>query len=61
MAEAVGCAGGEGGEVEMPAGDAIEVGKMKSSMFMASGSGELEDMSMDWRSFAMPEGAVVGC
>lgn len=45
----------------MPAGEAIEVGKMKSSIFMASGSGVWDDRSMDSRSFAMPDGALVGC
>lgn len=44
----------------MSVGDAIEVGNMKSSMFMASGSGVL-DRSTDSRSFAIPEGALVGC
>ena len=44
----------------MSAGDAIDVGNMKSSMFIASGSGVFE-MSTDSRSFAMPEGALVGC
>ena len=50
--------GGEEGD--KPAGDAIEVGNMKSSMFMASGSGVF-DRSTDSRSFAIPEGALVGC
>ena len=51
----------EGGEEvgEMPAGDAIDVGNIKSSMFMASGSGVFE-RSTDSRSFAIPEGALVG-
>ena len=44
----------------MPAGDAIDVGNMKSSMFMASGSGVF-DTSKDSRSLAIPEGALVGC
>lgn len=44
----------------MPAGDAIDVGNMKSSMFMASGSG-VSERSTDSRSFAIPEGALVGC
>lgn len=44
----------------MPAGDAIDVGKMKSSIFMASGSGVFET-STDSRSLAIPEGALVGC
>ena len=38
MAEATACEGGDGGDVERPAGVAMEVGKMKSSMFMASAS-----------------------
>ena len=52
----------EGGEEDgdMPAGDAIDVGNMKSSMFMASGSGVFET-STDSRSLAIPEGALVGC
>ena len=52
----------EGGEDDgdMSAGDAIDVGNMKSSMFMASGSGVIE-RSTDSRSFAIPEGALVGC
>ena len=37
MAEAVECKGGVGDDV-MPAGEAMEVGDMKSSMFIASGS-----------------------
>ena len=32
---------------------------MKSSIFIASGSGGLSDMSIDWRSFAIPEGLLV--
>ena len=44
----------------MPAGDAIDVGNMKSSMFIASGSGVFET-SIDSRSLAIPEGALVGC
>ena len=44
----------------MSAGDAIDVGNMKSSMFMASGSGVFE-LSTDSRSFAIPDGALVGC
>ena len=52
----------EGGDDDgdMPAGDAIDVGNMKSSMFMASGSGVFE-RSTDSRSFAIPDGALVGC
>ena len=52
----------EGGEEDgdMPAGDAVDVGNMKSSMFMASGSGVFE-RSTDSRSFAIPDGALVGC
>ena len=38
----------------------MEVGKIKSSMFMASASGELEVWSTDSRSFAMPDGAFGG-
>lgn len=45
------------GDGEMLAGEAIDVGKMKSSMFIASGSG-LFDGSTDSRSFAIPEGAL---
>lgn len=45
----------------MPAGEATEVGKMKSSIFMASGSGVSDARSMDSRSCAMPDGALVGC
>lgn len=44
----------------MPAGDAIEVGNMKSSMFMASGSGVFERSRVS-RSFAMPEGTLMVC
>ena len=44
----------------MPAGDAIDAGNMKSSMFMGSGS-EVLERSTDSRSFAIPEGALVGC
>ncbi len=44
----------------MSAGDAIDAGNMKSSMFMASGSGVLE-WSTDSRSFAIPEGALMDC
>jgi len=54
------CEGGVGG-VEMSAGDAMEVGKMKSSIFIASGSGLSDARSMDSRSCAMPEGALVDC
>lgn len=43
MAEAVVWEGGVEGDVDMPAGDAMEVGKMKSSIFIASGSGVLDD------------------
>lgn len=50
--------GGEDGDT--PAGDAIDVGNMKSSMFIASGSGE-SARSADSRSFAIPEGTLVGC
>jgi hypothetical protein len=60
MADAVECVGGVGGEVERPAGDAIELEKMKSSMFIASGSGVFE-RSTDLRSWAIPEGAFTGC
>ena len=60
MAEVVFCNGGVGGEVEMPAGDAMEAGNMKSSMFMASGSEEF-DRSIDCLSFAIPEGLLVLC
>lgn len=60
MAEAVVCNGGVGGEAERPAGDAMELGKIKSSMFMASGSKGF-DRSIDCRSFAMPEGLLVLC
>ena len=60
MAEAVVCKGGVGGEVERPAGDAIELGNIKSSMFMASGSKGF-DTSIDCRSFAIPEGLLVLC
>ena len=58
MAEAVECKGGVGDD-DMPAGEAMEVGNMKSSMFIASGSEGLFDMSTDWRSFAIPEGLLV--
>lgn len=58
IAEAVECKGGVGDD-DMPAGDAIEVGNMKSSMFIASGSEGLLDISTDWRSFAIPEGLLV--
>ena len=51
-------AGGEEGDA--PAGDAIEVGNMKSSMFMASESGVFERSTVS-RSMAMPEGALVDC
>ena len=44
----------------MLAGDAIDVGNMKSSMFMGSGS-EVIVCSTDSRSFAIPEGALVDC
>lgn len=58
MAEAVECKGGVGDD-DMPAGEAMEVGNMKSSMFIASGSEGLFDMSTDWRSFVIPEGLLV--
>ena len=60
MAEALIVEEGRGEEGDRPAGDAIEVGNMKSSMFMASGSGVF-DRSTDSRSFAIPEGVLVGC
>ena len=60
MAEALIVEESGGEEGDRPAGDAIEVGNMKSSMFMASGSGVF-DRSTDSRSFAIPEGALVGC
>lgn len=59
MADAVVCVGGVGGEVKRPAGDAMEFGKMKSSMFIASGSGVFEK-STDLRSWAIPEGTFIG-
>ena len=58
IAEAVECRGGVGDD-DMPAGDAMEVGNMKSSMFIASVSEGLLDISTDWRSFAIPEGLLV--
>ena len=41
MAGAVVWVGGVGGELDRPAGEAVELGSMKSSMFIASGSGLL--------------------
>ena len=61
IAEALASKGGEGEGGDMPAGDAIEVGNMKSSMFIASGSGVSNERSRDSRSFAMPEGALADC
>ena len=61
IAEAVACEGGVGGDVEMPAGDPMEAGNIKSSMFIASGSVLFVDKSVDSRSFAIPDGALVGC
>ena len=58
------------GDGERPAGEAMEVGRMKSSRFMGSMATMVEAgwrgvTSADWRSWAMPlgfdEGAVVGC
>lgn len=53
--------GGVGGDVDMPAGDAMGVGNMKSSIFIASGSGVSDDRSLDSRSCAIPDGVLVGC
>lgn len=47
-------------DVERPAGEAMELGKMKSSMFIASESGVFE-RSTDLRSWAIPEGVFVDC
>lgn len=53
-----------GGEGEIPAGDAVEEGNIKSSMFIGPGSLVLElvfDESKDFRSFAIPDGALEFC
>ena len=53
-----------GGEGEIPAGEAVEEGKIRSSMFIGSGSWVFElvfDKSKDFRSFAIPDGALEFC
>ena len=60
IAEALTFEEGREEDGDMPAGDAIDVGNMKSSIFMASGSGVFET-STDSRSLAIPEGTLVGC
>ena len=59
MAEATALEGGVGGD-EDPPGVAMEVGKMKSSMFMRSDGGELVSFALgrDSRSCAIPEGVA---
>lgn len=63
--DAVACSvGGEG--VAMPAGEATELGAMKSSRFMGSGSGSWSESgglvrSWDWRNWAMPECVLFVC
>ena len=59
MAEAGVCAGGVRGEGEIPAGDATEFGRMKSSRFIASEVG-VSEVVLASRSFAIPEGLLVG-
>lgn len=60
IAEALIFEGGGGEEGETSAGVAIDVGNMKSSMFIASESGVFAK-STDSRSFAIPEGPLVEC
>ena len=52
-----------GGEGEIPAGEAVEEGNIKSSIFMGSGSFRelVLDKSKDFRSFAIPDGALAFC
>ena len=59
IAEATALEGGVGGEEDSP-GVAIEVGKMKSSMFMRSEDGELVSFALarDSRSCAIPDGVA---
>lgn len=45
---------------EMPVGDAVDDGKIKSSMFIGSGS-TVFDESNDSRNFAIPDGGVKFC
>ena len=57
MADAVVFEGGVGGEGVRLAGEAVELGLIKSSMFMSSGL--KLDLSFASRSWAIPEGAPV--
>lgn len=58
MAGAVAVEGAAGGDGETLVGVAMELEKMKSSMFIGSWDGLL-DTSSELRSFAIPEGTLV--
>ena len=58
IAEALVSEGAGGEEGNAPAGDAIDVVNMKSSMFMASEAAVFE-RSTDSRSLAIPDGALL--
>ena len=61
MADTIVFEGGVGGEGVRLAGEAVELGWMKSSMFMSSGLREGCDPWLASRSLAIPEGALLSC